>query len=87
VNFGPEAGGLGQVPQPAGGRVAVHPCAVGVEQDRAAVPQAGGPVYGLADGGWQRDLDRFGALAAHAQHPVAVLLAEVGDVRAVNRGP
>jgi hypothetical protein len=24
----------------------------------------------------------LGALAAHAQHPVAVLLAEVGDVRA-----
>ena len=31
----------------------------------------------------QRDKDEsLGALAANAQHPVAVLLAEVGDVRA-----
>ena len=30
----------------------------------------------------QRNQDNLGALAAHAQHPVAVLLVEVGDVRA-----
>ena len=31
---------------------------------------------------WQRDQHHLGALAAYSQHPVAVLLAEVGDVRA-----
>jgi hypothetical protein len=31
---------------------------------------------------WQRDLDHLAALAAYAQDPVSVLLAEVGDVRA-----
>jgi hypothetical protein len=30
----------------------------------------------------QRDQDDLGAFAAHAQHPVAVLLAQVGDVGA-----
>ena len=40
------------------------------------------PVDGPADRWRQRDQDDLGALAAHAQHPVAVLLAEVGDVRA-----
>ena len=39
------------------------------------------PVDGPADGWRQRDEDDLGAFAAHAQHPVAVLLAEVGDVR------
>jgi hypothetical protein len=34
------------------------------------------------DGRGQRDQDDFGALAAYAQHPVTVLVAEVGDVRA-----
>jgi hypothetical protein len=37
---------------------------------------------GLANGGRERDQDDLGALAAHAQRAVAVLLAEVGDVRA-----
>ena len=40
------------------------------------------PVDGPADGRRQRDQDNLGALAAHAQHPVTVLLPEVGDVRA-----
>jgi hypothetical protein len=30
--------------------------------------------------GWQRDEDDFGAFAAHAQHPMAVLFAQVVDV-------
>lgn len=42
-----------------------------------------GEVPQAADGrGRQWDQDDPGALAAHAQDPVAVLLAEVGDVRA-----
>ena len=32
--------------------------------------------------GGSGDQDDLGALAAHPQHPVAVLLAKVGDVRA-----
>ena len=62
--------------------MAVHPGAAVVEQDRPAGPGAGGPLDGPADGGWQRDLDHFGALAAHAQHPVAVFFTQVGDVGA-----
>ena len=43
---------------------------------------AGCPVDGLAGRGRQRDQDDRGALAAHAQRPVAVLRAGVADVRA-----
>ena len=77
-----DAGGLGEVPQAAGGRMPVHPGAAGVQQDRPAAPGGYRPVNGPADRGRQRDQDDLGALAAHAQDPVAVLLAEVGDVRA-----
>jgi hypothetical protein len=45
-------------------------------------PGAGCPVDGLAGRGRRRDQDDRGALAAHAQRPVAVLRAEVADVRA-----
>jgi len=75
-----DAGGLGDVAQAAGGRVPVHPGAAGVQQDRPAVPEADCPVEGPADRWWQRDQDDLGALPAHPQHPVAVLLAEIGDV-------
>ena len=54
----------------------------GVQQDRTAVPEAYRPVDGPADRWRQRDQDDLGALAAYAQDPVAVLLAEVGDVSA-----
>jgi hypothetical protein len=39
-------------------------------------------VDGPADGWWQRDQDDLGSFSAYAQHPVAVLFAKVGDVRA-----
>ncbi len=65
-----------------GGRVAVHPGAAAVEQDRAA----GAGIDRFADrapgGGRQRDQDDLGAFAAHAQHPVAVIFAEAGDAGA-----
>ena len=32
-------------------------------------------------GWWQRDQDGLGAFTAHAQYPVAVFFAQVGDVR------
>ena len=54
----------------------------GVQQDRTAVPEAYRPVDGPADRWRQRDQDDLGAFAAYSQHPVAVLLAEVGGVRA-----
>jgi hypothetical protein len=60
----------------------VRPGTTGIEQDRTAVPQAGCPVDGPADRWRQRDLNHLAALAAHAQHPVAVFFAEVGDVGA-----
>ncbi len=77
-----DACGRGEVPQAASGRVPVHPGAAAVEQDRPPRPGPGCPVDGPADGGRQRDQDDLGALAAHAQHPVAVLFVQVGDVGA-----
>jgi hypothetical protein len=77
----PDAGGLGELVQAAGGRVPVHPGAAAVEQDRPARAGSDCPVDGPADRGWQRDQDDLGALAAYPQHPVAVFLAEIGDVR------
>ena len=68
--------------QAAGGGVAVHPGAAAVEQDRPAGAGADRAVDGPADRWRQRDEDDLGALAAHAQHPVAVFFAEVGDVSA-----
>jgi hypothetical protein len=72
-----DASGSGEVPQAASGRMAIHPAAAAVEQNRPAGTQAYRPVDGPADRWWQRNQDDLGALAAHAQHPVAVLLAEV----------
>ena len=77
-----DPGGPGEVAQAAGGRVPVHPGAAGVQQDRPADPGGYRPVDGPADRWRQRDQDDLGALAAHAQDPVAVFFAEVGDVGA-----
>jgi hypothetical protein len=76
-----QADGTSQPPEAPGGRVAVHPGAAAVEQDRPADAVSDRPVDGPANRGRQRDQDDLGALAAYAQHPVAVLFAEVGDVR------
>jgi len=75
-----DAGGFGEVAQASGGRVPVHPGAAGVQQDRPAVPEFSRPVDGPANCGRQWDQDDLGALAAHAQHPVAVFFAQVGNV-------
>jgi hypothetical protein len=69
------------MPQAAGGGVAVHPGAAAVEQDRPISAGADRPVDGAADRWWQRDQNDLGAFAAYAQHPVTMLLAQVGDVR------
>nr|WP_231929695.1 hypothetical protein [Micromonospora inositola] len=75
----PEPCGLGQVLEPAGRGVPVHPHAEGVAQDRPAGAVVDGPVDGSGHRGWQRDEHDLATLAAHAQYPVAVLLAQVGD--------
>ena len=78
----PHTRSLGEPPQAAGGGVAIHPGTATVEQDRAVGAGADGLVDGPADGWRQRDEDDLGALAAHAQDPVTVFFAEVGDVSA-----
>jgi hypothetical protein len=77
-----DTGGLGKLMQLAGGHVPVHPGAAAVEQDRPARAVPNRPVDGPPDRWRQWDQDDLGALAASAQDPVAVLLAEIGDVRA-----
>lgn len=77
-----DAGGFGKPTQAAGGGVPVHPGAAAVEQDRPVSAACDCPVDGPVDCWRQRDEDDLGAYAAHAQHTVAVFLAEVGDVRA-----
>src|SRR6266540_3667102 len=62
--------------------MAVHPHSAGVEQDCPERSVADGPVDGASHGGGERDEDDPGALAHHAQHAVAVSLAEVVDVGA-----
>jgi hypothetical protein len=59
----------------------VHPRAVAVEQDRPEVTVVRGAVDRAADRRGQRDQDDLAAFAADPQDPVAVLLAEVADVR------
>ena len=76
----PHASRFSQAPQAAGGGVAVHPGTAAVEQDWAASTGADRAVDGAPDRWRERDQDDLGAFAAHPQHPVAMLFAEVGDV-------
>jgi hypothetical protein len=73
---------VGQAAQAPGGGMAVHPGAAAVQQNRAARPGADSLVDGPPDRWWQRDQHDLGAFAAHAQHPVAVFFAQIGDVGA-----
>jgi hypothetical protein len=74
-------GGFGELAQASRGGVAVHPGAAAVEQDRPVGTRADRLVDGPAGSGGQRNQDDLGSLAAHPQDPVAVLVAEAGDVR------
>jgi hypothetical protein len=65
-----------------GSGVPVHPLAAPVPQDRTSLAARDGAVDGSGDRGRQRDKDGLAALAVDAQHPVAVFLAEIVDVRA-----
>src|SRR5438045_1967617 len=78
----PDSSNLGELAQAARRRVAVHAGTAAVEQDRPADAGADGLVYGPSDRWRQRDQDNLGAFAAYAQHPVAVLVPQVSNVRA-----
>jgi len=77
-----DAGGLDEVVQAAGGRVPVHPAPRVFSRigPRSRNPIARSRARPTAGGSGTKTT--FGALTAHPQHPVAVLLAEIGDVRA-----
>ena len=77
----PHASREGQMSQPAGGGVAVHSSAERVAQDRTVGAVVGG-TFDCPGYCWrQRDQNDLAAFAPHAQDAVAVLFAEVGDVR------
>jgi hypothetical protein len=76
------AGALRKAAQPAGGRVAVHPGAAAVQQDRTGSAVVDCAVDGAGYGRWEGNEDGLGALADHTQDTVAVFFAEVGDVAA-----
>ena len=78
----PDSGHLGEPPQPACGGMAVHPGATAVNQDRPTGAACGRLIDGPPGRRRQRDQDNLGALAAHAQYPVAVFFAAVGYVGA-----
>lgn len=59
----------------------VHPGLVAVEEYGPGDTAADGVVQGTAGGWRERDEYDSGAFADDAEHPVAVSLAEVGDVR------
>ena len=55
----------------------VHPDAAAVKQHRPVRAVCDRPVDGTADDWRQRKQHDLGTFAAHAKHPVAVLLAQV----------
>jgi hypothetical protein len=78
----PDASAVGQVLEPSGRRVSVHPRPVDVAQNRAGVAAVDRLVDGSGDGRRERDEDDLAALASHAQNAVAVFFAEVADAGA-----
>jgi hypothetical protein len=78
----PHASTRGEPPQAPGGSVTIHPGAAVVHQDRPAGAVTDRAVDGPAERWRQWNQDHFVAFAAHPQHPVAVLFAEVADVSA-----
>ena len=60
-----DPGSLGQAVQAAGRRVAVHPGAAAVEQDRTATTISDSPVDGPPDRWRQRHQDDLAAFAAY----------------------
>jgi hypothetical protein len=77
----PDASRGGEVLEPAGGGVAVHPGAEDVAQDRPVGAVVDGAVDRSRYSWWKRDEHDLAALAVHAQDPVAVFLTQIADVR------
>ena len=71
-----DTSGFGEVAQAPGGRLPVHPCAAGVQQDRPRPrrPVARSMARSAAGGSGTRTTL---VPLPHTQHPVAVLLAEI----------
>ncbi|WP_406045590.1 hypothetical protein OG799_14595 [Micromonospora sp. NBC_00898] len=78
----PDPGAGGQVLEPAGCRVPVHPRSEVVAEDRAVDAVVDRTVHGPGHRGWQRDEDDLAAFAAYPHDAVSVFLAEVADVGA-----
>jgi hypothetical protein len=78
----PHACNTSQVPQAPGRSVPVHPGSAAIEQHWTGGSAVHRAVDGPSDGGRQRHEHDLGALAADAQYPVAMLLAQVADVGA-----
>jgi hypothetical protein len=69
------------LPSAAGARVAVHPPPGPVEQDRPRHSPTDRSFDSPGHGRRKRNQHNATALADHPQDPVAMLLAQVGDVR------
>lgn len=77
----PDTGIRCEVLQAAGSGVPVHPDAAHVAQDRSRSAPDDGAFDGTLHGRRERGQDNLPPLPSHFQHAVAVLLAQVGDVR------
>src|ERR1022692_5188780 len=73
---------VSEPPESPGSGMTVHARPAAVKQNRPGGPATDSAVDSSSGRWWQRDQDDLAALAAHSQHPVAVLFAEVGDIRA-----
>ena len=78
---GVHPGDPGEAVQAAGGAVPVHLGAGPGAQDRPALPVTDGALDGTRHRRWQRGQQHLPALAPDPEDPVAVLLAEVLNVR------
>jgi hypothetical protein len=77
-----DAGVAGEVAEPPGRGVPVHPLPACVQEERSGISFASGPFDGPTDGERHRGQDDLAAFAADSQYAVAVLLTEVLDIRA-----
>ena len=78
----PDPGGLGQVLEPTGRGVPVHPGTQGVAEDRPVVVAVDSLIDGAGHRWGQGHEDDLAALPANLEHPVPVLFAEIPDVGA-----
>jgi hypothetical protein len=75
----PHPGRVGQASQSEGGGVPGPFGCLACSTDRPGCPAGDPAADGPSDRGWQRHEDDLVALNDHAQHPMAVFLAEVSE--------